>query len=64
VWVYQRDFKSVQGLMVPYLYETAIDGGTQTHKMTVQTVAVNRALDDSRFAKPQAIVAASGNKGQ
>ena len=64
VWVYQRDFKSVQGLVVPYVYETAIDGGTQTHKMTVQTVAVNRALDDSRFAKPQAIVAASASKGQ
>jgi hypothetical protein len=59
VWIYQRDFKAVQGVTVPYVYETAIDGGKQTHKMTVQTVAVNRALDDARFAKPQAIVAAS-----
>lgn len=59
VWIYQRDFRSVQGLMVPYLYETAIDSSPQTHKMVIETVAVNRALDDSRFAKPQLLVAGS-----
>jgi hypothetical protein len=58
VWIYQRDFRAVQGLMVPYLYETAIEGDHRTHRMVVESVAVNRALDDARFAKPQVLVAA------
>ena len=59
VWVYQRDFRPVQGLMMPFAYETAVEGFPQTHKMTIQTVTVNGALDDSRFAKPQTPVARS-----
>jgi len=59
VWIYQREFKSVHGVMVPYLYETAIDNGPQTHRMVVDAVAVNRTLDDARFAKPQVLVAGS-----
>jgi len=59
VWVTQRDFRAVQGLMMPFVYETTVDGFPQTHKMTIQTVTVNRALDDSRFAKPRAPVASA-----
>jgi hypothetical protein len=54
VWIYQRDFRSVQGLMVPFVLETAVDGVRQTHKMTVEKVAVNPNLDNTRFAKPGA----------
>jgi hypothetical protein len=57
VWVYQRDFRPVQGLMVPFVYETAIDGNPRAHRMTVDTVTVNRTLDEQRFAKPQVLVA-------
>jgi hypothetical protein len=57
VFIYQRDFRSVQGLMVPYLYETAIEGDPRTHKMVIDSVAMNRALDDARFTKPQVLVA-------
>ncbi len=57
VYIYQHDFRSVQGVMVPYQYETAVDSGTQRHKMTVQTVLVNPPLDASRFNKPQVLVA-------
>ena len=59
VWIYQSDFRAVQGLMVPYLYETAIDGNPHPHKMIVESVTVNRTLDDARFTKPQVLVAAS-----
>ena len=59
VWVYQRDFRSVQGLMVPYLYETAVEGITQRHRMVVESVKVNPALDAARFVKPQVLVAAT-----
>ena len=54
VWVYQRDFRSVHGLTVPFVLETAVDGYRDTHKMVIEKVAVNPKLDDSRFAKPQA----------
>ena len=57
VWVYQRDFRPVQGLLIPFVYETAVDGNPHTHKMIVQSVAVNRTLDDARFAKPTVLVA-------
>jgi outer membrane lipoprotein-sorting protein len=59
VWIYQRDFRSVQGLMVPYLYETAIESNPHTHRMVIESVAVNPALEDARFAKPQVLVAGS-----
>ena len=54
VWIYQRDFRPVQGLMVPFVLETAVDGVRQTHKMTVEKVAVNPDLAEARFAKPGA----------
>lgn len=57
VFIYQRDFRAVHGLMVPYTVETTVDGFPQTHKMTLESVAVNGALDDSRFAKPQVLTA-------
>lgn len=59
VWIYQRDFRPVQGLLVPFLYETAIDGSPRTHRMIIDSVAVNRTLDDARFAKPQPLLAAT-----
>jgi hypothetical protein len=52
VYVYQRDFRSVQGLMIPFTLETAVDGSPGTHKMLIEKAAVNPKLDDSRFVKP------------
>jgi hypothetical protein len=59
VWIYQRDFRSVQGLKVPYVYDTAIEGNPRTHRMTVESVTVNHTLEDARFEKPQVVVASS-----
>jgi hypothetical protein len=53
VWVYQRDFRSVQGLMIPFVLETAVDGYPQTHKIVLEKVAVNPKLDVAAFAKPK-----------
>ena len=53
VWVYQRDFRSVEGVKVPFQLETAIDG-YPPHKMVIEKVALNPRLDDSRFLKPKA----------
>ena len=52
VWIYQRDFRPVQGLMLPFLLETAVDGYRETHKMVIEKAAVNPNLADARFTKP------------
>ena len=54
VWVTQRDFRSVNGLTVPFVLETAVDGYADTHKMVIEKVALNPQLDDVRFVKPKA----------
>ena len=52
VSIYLRDYKSVNGLKVPYVIETAVEGNKDTHKMLIESVAVNPKLDDALFAKP------------
>jgi hypothetical protein len=47
-----RDYKSVNGLMVPYVLETTAQGVKQSHKMSIESVVVNPKLDDSLFGKP------------
>jgi len=54
VWIYQRDFRPVQGLMMPFVLETAVEGYRETHKMVIEKVAVNPKLEDTLFAKPKA----------
>jgi len=53
VALYLRDYKPEQGLMVPHTLETAVQGVTQTEKISIESVAVNKSLDDARFTKPQ-----------
>jgi hypothetical protein len=52
VSIYLRDYKTVNGLKVPYVIETAVEGNKDTHKMWIESVAVNSKLDDALFAKP------------
>jgi outer membrane lipoprotein-sorting protein len=53
VWVYQRDFRDVQGVKIPFVLETAVDGYRETHKITLTKVTVNPKLDDALFTKPK-----------
>jgi hypothetical protein len=46
---YLRDYKSIDGLMIPMLSETTVDGVPGSTKLTVAKVTVNPPLDDSRF---------------
>jgi outer membrane lipoprotein-sorting protein len=55
VWIYQRNFHNVKGLNMPFVYETALDGVPDTHKMTFESVTLNQPIDDARFAKPQSL---------
>lgn len=59
VFVHQKDFRTVKGLAIPYLYVTEVEGYPGSHKMVVESVTVNPAIDDAQFAKPQAPVAAA-----
>ena len=54
VWIYQHDFRKVDGLMMPFVLETSVDGYPDRHKMLIEKVAVNPKLEDSRFTKPSA----------
>jgi outer membrane lipoprotein-sorting protein len=53
VATYLRDYRSVNGLMIPHVNETAVDGVKQTQKIIVEKVIVNPKLEDSRFSRPQ-----------
>jgi hypothetical protein len=54
VYVYQRDFRQVEGVLIPFVLETAVDGYADTHKMVIEKATVNPKLDDTLFAKPHA----------
>ncbi|MBV8805223.1 MAG: hypothetical protein JO042_09255 [Sinobacteraceae bacterium] len=54
VYVYQRDFRHVQNVMIPFVLETSVEGYPETHKMLLEKAAVNPQLDDQLFAKPRA----------
>jgi outer membrane lipoprotein-sorting protein len=51
VEIYYRDYRAVNGLMVPYLLETKVQGVKQSEKIEIEKVAVNPKLEDARFAK-------------
>src|ERR1700730_15147019 len=53
VATYLRDYKAVNGLIVPYVLETAVEGVSQVERIQIENVAVNPKLDDSLFAKLQ-----------
>ncbi len=51
VAVYLRDYQRDQGLMIPHLQETVVEGVKKPEKITLASVAVNPSLDDARFTK-------------
>ena len=53
VWVYQRDFRPVQGVLVPFVLETVVDGYRDTHKIVIEKVAVNPKLPADSFSRPK-----------
>ena len=52
VQTYFRDYKPVDGLMIPHLIETSVEGVKGSQKITIERVALNPKLEDSRFTKP------------
>jgi hypothetical protein len=58
VAVFSRDFKKQNGLVVPGVLETVVEGVKQSpHKMRIETVTINEPLADDLFTKPQLAMA-------
>lgn len=49
VTTHYRDYKPVQGLMIPHFFETVIDGMPKTEKAAIDAIEVNPKLDDTLF---------------
>jgi hypothetical protein len=48
---YYRGYRVVEGLNLPFLFETSVEGVKGTEKINVDKVTVNPGLDDSLFAQ-------------
>jgi hypothetical protein len=57
VAIFFRGFRAVNGLKVPSVLETVVQGVKQGQMMTIQAVAVNPPIDDALFARPSVAVA-------
>lgn len=53
-YVYQSDFRTVQGLVVPFVLQTVVDGYPDKHGMYIDKVTVNPQLAANAFSKPAA----------
>jgi hypothetical protein len=52
VAIYSRDYRKVDGLEIPFVQETVVEGVKQRRKMVLKAVTVNPPLQDALFAKP------------
>jgi hypothetical protein len=52
VFIHLRDYRAVNGLMIPHLLETSVQGVPATERILIEKVVVNPTLSESRFAKP------------
>jgi cytochrome oxidase Cu insertion factor (SCO1/SenC/PrrC family) len=52
VWTFLRDYRKVEGLMIPHVLETIVDGVNGSEKIVIEKIAVNPPLADARFEKP------------
>lgn len=52
VSIFLRDYRTVNGLKVPYVIETAVQGVPRTEKIAIEKVIVNPRIEETRFAKP------------
>ncbi|HEY6095066.1 MAG TPA: outer membrane lipoprotein-sorting protein [Gallionellaceae bacterium] len=59
VAIFYRDYKTENGLTTPRVFETAIEGGKQHHKMYIERVAVNQPMEKGSFSKPQLALAST-----
>jgi hypothetical protein len=54
VSVFMREYRTVDGLSMPHVLETVVDGVSRTEKIRIEKVSVNPRLDATRFVEPKA----------
>jgi protein SCO1/2 len=52
VYTYYRDYRKVDGLMIPFLLETVVDGVAGSERIVVDKVTINPPIADARFTRP------------
>ncbi len=52
VSVFLRDYRTVNGLQIPHVIETVVQGVQRTEKIHIDKVVVNPQLAESRFGRP------------
>jgi outer membrane lipoprotein-sorting protein len=52
VSTYFRDYRLVDGLMIPHTLETTVEGVAGSEKIVVEHVSLNTEVADARFTKP------------
>ncbi len=57
VAIFYREYREENGLTMPHILETVVDGGKQPYRMHIEHVAINQAMENALFAKPQLAVA-------
>lgn len=60
VETFYHDWEAADGLLIPRRQETQTEGEKEFHLLTVETVSVNPAIDDTRFAMPAAASSGAG----
>ena len=53
VSTFLRDYRAVNGLVMPYLMETVVEGVKDTEKIQIEEIVSNPKLDGSQFAMPR-----------
>jgi outer membrane lipoprotein-sorting protein len=56
---YLRDYRSVDGLMIPFESETRLEGVRVSHKLTLEKVEINPTIEDRAFSKPEPLTASA-----
>ncbi len=54
------DYKEVQGVYLPFSYESGSKGSAFRSKLAYETIEANGSLDDARFSKPAVVPAPAG----
>jgi outer membrane lipoprotein-sorting protein len=52
VEIYYRDYRSVGGLVIPFVRETVVENASPSRKINIEKVVLNPRLEDNTFAKP------------
>ena len=59
MYTYFRDYRTVDGVAIPHVLETVVDGTPMKDKIVIEKVVINPVLPDSHFTKPATTAPAS-----